>query len=72
MTDRMQKHRDAIAVQLNEQYSDLKPKIARINESDFIYELEKHGNFTYYSVRYHFSSSDNLIIDWETAELTVY
>jgi len=72
MTDITQKHREAIAAQLNDQYPDLKPEIARINESDIIYELEKHGNYTYYSVRYSLSSSDKLIIDWKTAELTVY
>ncbi len=72
MTEITQKHLDAIAKQLKEQFPGLKPKIARINEAEFTYELEKHGNFTYYSVRYSFSASDNLIIDWESSELTVY
>jgi hypothetical protein len=61
-----------ITDQLTRQFPDLNPKIARLGETEFMYELEKHGNFTYYSVKYRLSHSGSLTIDWENAELTVY
>jgi hypothetical protein len=57
--------------ELMKQFPYLKPKIAEITEQNFIYELEKHGNFTYYTVRYNLSFSGAITIDWENAELTV-
>jgi ABC-type Zn2+ transport system substrate-binding protein/surface adhesin len=60
-----------IAEELNRRFPDHKPKIAKIDESSFIYELEKHDNYTYFSVGYTLTPSGTLKIDWEKAELTV-
>jgi hypothetical protein len=60
-----------ISEALNRQFPDLKPKIAKLSENSFIYELEKHSNYTYFSVGYIISSSGEVNIDWEKAELTV-
>jgi hypothetical protein len=72
MTEKEQNIRTKISDELIKQFPDLKPKIAEISENSFIYELEKHDNYTYYRVRYKLSSSGALVIDWEDAELTVY
>ena len=61
-----------ISEELKKQFPDLNPKIAEISENSFIYELEKHDNYTYYIVKYNLSPSGTLTIDWENAELTVY
>lgn len=61
-----------ILTELLKQFPDLKPKIAEITEHSFIYELEKHDNYTYYKVVYSISRSGSLLIDWENAELTVF
>ena len=71
MTEKEQNLRSKILDGLMKQFPDLKPKIAVIGEHSFTYELEKHSNFTYYIARYNFSTSGELTIDWENAELTV-
>jgi len=71
MTEKEQNLRSIILNELMKQFPDLKPKIAVIGEHSFTYELEKHSNFTYYIARYNFSTSGELTIDWENAELTV-
>ena len=63
--------RTKISDELFKQFPDLKPKIAELTDNSFTYELEKHGNYTYYIVRYNISASGVLTIDWENAELTV-
>jgi hypothetical protein len=72
MTEKEQNLRSEISDELKKQFPDLEPKIAEISENSFIYELEKHNNYTYYKVRYKLSSQGALTIDWENAELTVY
>jgi hypothetical protein len=71
MTEKEQNLRSRILIELMKQFPDLKPKIAEIGERSFTYELEKHSNFTYYKVRYNFSATGELTIDWDNAELTV-
>jgi hypothetical protein len=71
MAETEQNIRTEILNELIKQFPDLKPKIAEITENSFICELEKHGNYTYYIVRYNLSASGVLTIDWENAELTV-
>jgi ABC-type Zn2+ transport system substrate-binding protein/surface adhesin len=61
-----------ISEELKKQFPDLKPKIAEVTGSSFIYELEKHQNYTYYKVRYSLSPTGTLAIDWDNAELTVF
>ena len=56
---------------LEKQFPDLKPKIAKVSENSFIYELEKHDNYTYFSVEYKRSANGILTIDWANAQLTV-
>ncbi|MBK7713267.1 MAG: hypothetical protein IPN67_11940 [Bacteroidales bacterium] len=60
-----------ISEALINQFPDLKPKIAKLDEKSFIYELEKHNNYTYFSVKYQLTPSGAMQIDWENAELTV-
>ena len=72
MTENEQNIRTRISEELLRQFPDLKPKIAEISENSFIYELEKHDNYTYYLVKYNLSPSGALTIDWENAKLTVY
>jgi ABC-type Zn2+ transport system substrate-binding protein/surface adhesin len=60
-----------ISEELKKQFPDLKPKIAKITGNSFIYELEKHQNYTYYKTEYRLSQSGTLAIDWDNAELTV-
>jgi len=71
MTEKEQNLLTKISDELLKQFPDLKPKIAGITEYSFTYELEKHRNYTYYVVKYELSSSGELTIDWENAELTV-
>jgi len=71
MTEKEQTLRTKISDELLKQFPDLKPMIAGITDYSFTYELEKHGNYTYYVVKYELSSSGKLTIDWENAELTV-
>ncbi len=52
-------------------FPDMKPKIAKVEANSFIYELEKHDNYTYFSVEYKLSANGILAIDWANAELTV-
>ena len=72
MTEKEQNIRTSISEELQKQFPDLKPKIAEISESSFIYELEKHDNYTYYVVKYSLAPTGTVTIDWENAELTVY
>ena len=60
-----------ISEELRKQFPDLKPKIAEVTVSSFIYELEKHQNYTYYKVEYRLTPSGTLAIDWDNAELTL-
>jgi hypothetical protein len=71
MAEKDRSIRTKILDELLKQFPDLKPRIAEITEHNFIYELEKHNNFTYYLVKYHLSASGEMTIDWENAELTV-
>ncbi len=71
MTEKEQYLRTRISEELLKRFPDHQPKIAGITEYSFTYELEKHSNYTYYVVKYELSSSDELTIDWENAELTV-
>lgn len=48
MAEKEQNIRTKILDELMKQFPDQKPKIAEITERSFIYELEKHGNYTYY------------------------
>ena len=72
MTDKEQTIVSRISEELKKQFPDLKPKIAEISDNSFIYELEKHDNYTYFKVKYILLSSGTLTIDWENAELTVF
>ena len=72
MTEKEQNILTRISEELLSQFPYLKPKIASVTEDSFTYELEKHGNYTYYRVRYNLTPSGALIIDWENAELTVF
>lgn len=60
-----------IMAELLKQFPDLKPKVASITGKQFVYELERHDNYTYYSVGYTFDKAGNLIVNWESAELTI-
>jgi hypothetical protein len=71
MSGRIQNIMKLISDELLNQYPDQKPKIAALTDNSFTYELEKHGNFTYYMVSYSVSPSGTLSIDWDNAELTV-
>ena len=71
MTEKEQNIRNKIFDELIREFPDLKPKIAGITEYSFTYELEKHSNYTYYVVKYSLSDTEELIIDWDSAELTV-
>jgi hypothetical protein len=71
MTEKEQNIRIKIAAELLKQFPHLNPKIAVLTDNSFTYELEKHGNFIYYIVRYNKSDSGVLTIDWGKAELTV-
>jgi hypothetical protein len=71
MTERVQNILNMISDELLKQFPDLKPKIAALTDDSFTYELEKHGNFTYYMVGYSINPSGILSIDWDNAELTV-
>ncbi len=72
MADNIHNLRQLITDQLTVQFPGLLPKIARLGEKEFMYELEKHGNYEYYSVKYSLSQSGTLSIDWDSAELTVF
>jgi ABC-type Zn2+ transport system substrate-binding protein/surface adhesin len=72
MTEEEQKLWRKILVELFKQFPDLNPKIAKVLEKTFTYELEKHDNYTYYSVRYSITPTGELIVDWESAELTMF
>jgi hypothetical protein len=71
MTEREENIKTKISAELQKQFPDLKPKIAEITDSSFVCELEKHQNYTYYRVKYRFSPSGTIVIDWDNAELTV-
>jgi serine/threonine protein phosphatase PrpC len=70
MTEK-QKLRDKILVELLKRWPDDNPKIAEVLEKTFIYELEKHDNYTYFVVGYSIMSSGELKVDWGSAELTM-
>jgi hypothetical protein len=72
MTEEEQIIRRKISAELVKQFPDLNPKIAIVHENTFTYELEKHDNYTYYSVGYSVTPSGDLIVDWESAELTMF
>lgn len=72
MEEEGQEIRRKISEALIKQFPDLKPKIAEITGHRFIYELEKHDNYTYFVVNYHLSGSGELEIDWGNAELAVF
>ncbi len=55
MTERIQNIMKLISDELIKQFPDMKPKIAALADNGFTYELEKHGNFTYYMVGYNIS-----------------
>jgi hypothetical protein len=71
MSEKEKNIRRKISEELLKQFPDQKPKIAEMTENRLTYELEKHGNFTYYVVSYRLSDSGILTIDWDNAELTV-
>ena len=68
MAEDEKNHIAKISEELNRQFPDLKPKIAKMGEKSFIYELEKHDNYTYFSVEYEFIPSGELKIDWGNVE----
>jgi len=72
MAEKEQNIRIEILNELMKQFPDLKPKIAAVTENSFTYELEKHGNYTYFQVKYNLTPSGELAIDWKNAELTVF
>jgi hypothetical protein len=72
MPEMNEKLRKQISDELKIRFPDMKPKIAEIKDKSIIYELEKHGNFTYYSVNYNISREGDLKADWDNAELTVF
>ena len=72
MTESRKKLIADITGELNAKFPGMKPKIAELREQSFIYELEKHENYTYYSVRYSIDQSGKLTVDWGSAELTIY
>jgi hypothetical protein len=72
MAEKEHSIRTKILDELLKHFPDLKPKIAEITEYSFTYELEKHSNYTYYVVKYSLSDSEELIIDWDSSELTVF
>jgi hypothetical protein len=61
-----------ISDELADRFPGMKPKIAEIKEDRIIYELEQHGNYMYYSVKYRISAAGELNADWDNAELAVY
>jgi hypothetical protein len=71
MTERIQNIMNLILDELMKQFPDQKPKIAALSDDSFTYELEKHGNFTYFMVDYNITPSGAVTIDWDNAELTV-
>jgi hypothetical protein len=71
MSEKEQNIGRKISEELLKQFPDQKPKIAEITENRFTYELEKHGNYTYFVVSYSLSPAGALEIDWDNAELTV-
>jgi hypothetical protein len=71
MTERIQNIMNLISDELTKQFPDQKPIIAALTDNSFTYELEKHGNFTYYMVGYDITPSGTLTVDWDNAELVV-
>ena len=71
MAENKENLRSLILDILIKQFPDLDPKIAKITEQRFTYELERHGNYTYYSVAYTLSPSGELTVDWENAQMTM-
>jgi hypothetical protein len=71
MTEKQENIKTKISAELQKRFPDLKPKLAEITDTSFVYELEKHQNYTYYRVKYRFSPSGTPEIDWDNAELTV-
>jgi hypothetical protein len=63
--------RDNILAELLKQFPALKPKIVKVLETTFTYELERNNNYTYYIVEYRVTQAGNLNIDWESAEMTM-
>jgi hypothetical protein len=66
-----EKLRNRILDELLKRWPDHNPKIAEVHENTFTYELEKHGNYTYFVVGYSIMSSGELKIDWGSAQLTM-
>jgi hypothetical protein len=71
MADNKEKIIKRISDELIIRFSGMNPRIAEIKDTCFIYELERHGNYMYYSVNYHISPSGELIADWDNPELAV-
>jgi hypothetical protein len=71
MTERIQNIMKLISDELMNQFPEENPKIAALTDDSFTYELEKHGNFTYFMVGYNIDPSGTLTIDWDNAELAV-
>jgi hypothetical protein len=71
MTGKDQNIRSRISEELKKQFPGQKTLIAELTETSFTYELEKHGNYSYYRVKYDLSPTGTINIDWENAELTV-
>lgn len=71
MTEKDENISARISDELQKRFPELKPKIAQLSDNSFVYELEKHNNYTYYKVKYRFSPSGTLAIEWDSSELTV-
>ena len=57
---------------LKQQFPGMNPRIASIQDDSFVYELEEHGNYTYYTVRYSILPSGEVAAGWDSAELAVF
>ena len=71
-TERSGRLAGIIAKELNDRFPGQKPFLAEIKEDSFIFELDDHGNFSYYAVRYSFSPSGNFSADWDHPEPAVF
>jgi hypothetical protein len=62
------KQKDKILAALINQFPGSLPTIIDVSEDTFRYQLEKNGNYSYFLVNYSIDPSDNLKVDWKSAE----
>lgn len=63
--------RKRIQEELKNQFPDLNVRVVRFSKNNFTYELEKHRNYSYYTVKFVVTDEGNLEMDWDHPELTI-